>query len=229
MIKNFLVSTAPCYCLEQFHQQICQFLLLVKYKSSSTPSPFSLFYCSNSPVRAVVIKQSPVSTAPCYSPEQFYHQICHFLLLAENKSSSTFFIISIHYCSDAHVRAVVIKHSSVSTAPDYIPEQFYHQICHFLLLVKYKSSSTFFIISLHYCSDSPLRAVVIKHSSVSTAPCYCLEQFYRQICHFLLLAENLSSSTLSTFSLHYCSDASLRAVVIKHSPVSTAPCYCPKQ
>ena len=79
------------------------------------------------------------------------------------------------------------------------------------------------------CLQKNATAVLIKYFKVRTAPCYCLEQFYRQICHFLLLAENLSSSTLSTFSLHYCSDASLRAVVIKHSPVSTAPCYCPKQ
>ena len=133
------------------------------------------------------------------------------------------------YCSDAPARAVVIKHSSVSTAPCYCLEQFYHQICRFLLLVKYKSSSTHSPFSLYYCSDASLRAVVIKHSLVSTAPCYCLEQFYHQICHYLLLADNLSSSTLSTFSLYYCSNASLRAVVIKHSLVSTAPCYCPEQ
>ena len=99
----------------------------------------------------------------------------------------------------------MIKHSPVSTAPCYCLEQFYRQICHFLLLRRLSSSCTPSPFSLFYCSSSPLRAVVIKNSLVSTAPYYCLEQFYRQICQFLLLAENLSSSNLSTFSLHYCS------------------------
>ena len=123
LLKYFKVRTAPCYSPEQFYRQICQFLLLVKYKSSSTPSHFSLFYCSNSPLRAVVIKHSPVSTAPCYCLEQFYQQICQFLLLVKYKSSRTSFIIYLHYCSDASLRAVVIKNSFISTTPDYCPEQ----------------------------------------------------------------------------------------------------------
>ena len=56
MLTYLKDRTAPCYRPEQFYHQICRFLLLVKYKSSSTPSPFSLFYCSNSPLRAVVIR-----------------------------------------------------------------------------------------------------------------------------------------------------------------------------
>ena len=135
-----------------------------------------------------MIKNSSVSTAPCYCPEQFYHLICHFLLLAENLSSSTLSTFSLHYCSDASLRAVVIKNSLVSTAPCYCLEQFYRQICHFLLLAENLSSSTLSTFSLHYCSISPLRAVVIKHFLVSTAPCYSPEQFYQQICHFLLLS-----------------------------------------
>ena len=122
-------------------------------------------------------------------------------------------------CLRKNAPAVLLKYFKVRTAPDYCPEQFYHQICYFLLLVENKSSSTTFHFSHFYCSDASLRAVVIKNSLVSTAPCYCLEQFYRQICHFLLLAENLSSSTLSTFSLHYCSISPLRAVVIVNGKI----------
>ena len=172
LLKYLKDRTALCYCLEQFYRQISHFLLLAENLSSSTPSHFSLFYCSNSPLRAVVIKHSPVSTALCYYPEQFYHQICQFLLLADNLSSSTLSTFSLYHCSDASLRAVVIKNSLVSTAPCYSPEQFYRQICHFLLLVKYKSSSTPSPFSLHYCSDASLRAVVIKNSLVSTAPDY---------------------------------------------------------
>ncbi len=188
LLKYLKDRTALCYCLKQFYRQISHFLLLAENLSSSTPSHFSLFYCSNSPLRAVVIKHSPVSTAPCYCLEQFYRQICHFLLLAENLSSSTLSPFSLYYCSNSPLRAVVIKNSLVSTALCYSLKQFYQQICRFLLLVKYKSSSTLSTFSLHYCSDSPLRAVVIKHSSVSTAPCYCFEQFYQHICQFLLLS-----------------------------------------
>jgi len=101
------------------------------------PYTMEIFFisCLRKNAPAVLLKYLKDRTAPCCCFEQFYQQICHFLLLAENKSSSTFFIISIHYCSDAPVRAVVIKHSSVSTAPYYSPEQFYRQICHFLLLL----------------------------------------------------------------------------------------------
>ena len=105
------------------------------------------------------------------------------------------------YCSDASVRAVVIKNSLVSTAPDYCPEQFYRRICNFLLLVETKSSSTTPTFSTFYCSDAPIRAVVITNSPVTTAPNYSLEQFYQRICDFLLLVENKLSSTTSTFSL----------------------------
>ena len=132
-------------------------------------------------------------------------------------------------CLRKNAPAVLLKYLKDRTAPCCCFEQFYQQICQFLLLAENKSSSTFFIISIHYCSDAPVRAVVIKNFLVSTAPCYCLEQFYRQICQFLLLLWQESSSTLSTFSLHYCSDAPVRAVVIKHSPVSTTPCYCLEQ
>ena len=144
-------------------------------------------YCLRKNAPAVLLTYLKDRTALCYCFEQFYHQICHFLLLAENLSNSTLSTFSLYYCSDTSLRAVVIKNSSVSTAPCYCFEQFYRQICHFLLLVKYKSSSTLSTFSLHYCSATSLRAVVIKHSLVSTAPCYCLEQFYRQICQFLLL------------------------------------------
>ena len=110
-------------------------------------------------------------------------------------------------CLRKNASAVLLKYLKDRTAPCYSLEQFYQQICRFLLLVKYKSSSTFFIISLHYCSAASLRAVVIKNFLVSTAPCYCFEQFCQQICRFLLLVKYKSSSTLSIFSLHYCSDA----------------------
>ena len=35
--------------------------------------------------QAVLLKYLKVRTALCYSLDQFYHQICQFLLLAENK------------------------------------------------------------------------------------------------------------------------------------------------
>ena len=98
-------------------------------------------------------------------------------------------------CLRKNAPTVLLTYLKDRTAPCCCFEQFYHQICQFLLLAENKSSSTFSIFSLHYCSDAPVRAVVIKNSLVSTAPYYCLEQFYRQICHFLLLAENKSSST----------------------------------
>ena len=188
MLTYLKDRTAPCYRPEQFYHQICRFLLLVKYKSSSTLSTFSLHYCSDVSLRAVVIKHSLITTAPYYCLEQFYRQICHFLLLAENLSSSTPSPFSLFYCSNSPLRAVVIKHSPVSTALCYYPEQFYHQICQFLLLAENKSSSTPSPFSLYYCSDASLRAVVIKNSLVSTAPCYCFEQFYQHICQFLLLS-----------------------------------------
>ena len=37
------------------------------------------------------------------------------------------------------------------------------------------------------CLQKNATAVLIKYFKVRPAPCYCLEQFYRQICHFLLL------------------------------------------
>ena len=37
------------------------------------------------------------------------------------------------------------------------------------------------------CLQKNATAVLIKYFKVRTAPCYCLEQFYQHICHFLLL------------------------------------------
>ena len=179
------------------------------------PYTMEIFFisCLRKNAPAVLLKYLKDRTAPCYCFEQFYHQICHFLLLAENKSSSTPSPFSLHYCSDAPVRAVVIKNSSISTAPCYCFEQFYQQICRFLLLLITVSSSSIGKFATFYCSDSPVRAVVIKHSPVSTAPYYCLEQFYKQICHFLLLRRLSSSSSDYAFSCFYCSLLLFRAVL----------------
>ena len=73
------------------------------------------------------------------------------------------------------------------------------------------------------CLRKNAPAVLIKYFKVRTAPDYSPEQFCQQIYHFLLLAEIISSSTPSPFSLHYCLDAPLRAVVIKNFSVFTAP------
>ena len=119
--------------------------------------------------------------------QQYCSRIWKIELLLITVSSNSIGKFATFYCSNSPLRAVVIKNSLVSTAPDYSPEQFYRQICLFLLLVWQESSSTPSHFSLHYCSNSPVQAVVIKNSSVSTAPCYCFEQFYQQICQFLLL------------------------------------------
>ena len=93
-------------------------------------------------------------------------------------------------CLRKNAPAVLLKYFKVRTAPDYCPEQFYQRICNFLLLVNHYLSSSSFQISLFYCSDAPIQAVVITNSPVTTAPDYCFEQFYRRICNFLLLVEN---------------------------------------
>ena|GEM_PF-6573009 len=68
-------------------------------------------------------------------------------------------------CLQKNAPAVLLKYLKDRTAPCYSPEQFYHQIRHFLLLVKYKSSSIPSPFSLHYCSLSCQRLAALLRST----------------------------------------------------------------